>query len=184
MKKVIYVEGSRERDNGDLRKAFAKLIEKELAGNLPKVIMGDGRDQTIDKFHSTPLESNEQRFLLVDSDGPVTDKTAFCANYNENKPNRKQDCSIDNTYLMIQEAEAWILSQPNVLQRHKVSIAKLPKRNVMEISKPSELLGVLYKNSGKEYHKVRDFAQLLPDLDTVKLKKYFVEFEELIKKLR
>lgn len=184
MKKVIYIEGSHEIDNGDLRKAFSKLLEKELKGNMPRVIMGDGKNQTIDKFHSTPLAHDEQRFLLVDSDGSVTDKTSICTTFNEEKPNRKKDCTIDNTYLMIQEAEAWILSQPDVLERHKVNVAKLPQRNVMEIPKPSELLGVLYKDSGKVYHKIRDFGLLFPELDTRKLKEYFGEFEDLIEQLR
>lgn len=184
MKKVIYIEGSHEMDNGDLRKAFAKLLEKELQGNMPRVIMGDGKNQTIDKFHSTPLTQDEQRFLLVDSDGPVLDKETICSSFNEEKPNRKKNCTIDNTFLMIQEAEAWVLSQPEILQQNKIKTVKLPQRNVMEIHKPSEMLALLYKDSGKEYHKVRDFSHLLPEIDTIKLKAYFEEFNELVKGLK
>ncbi len=184
MKKVIYIEGSHEMDNGDLRKAFAKLLEKELPGNMPRVIMGDGKNQTIDKFHSTPLTPGEQRFLLVDSDSPVSDKESVCSFFNEEKPNRKKDCTIDNTFLMIQESEAWVLSQPEILQKNKINVVKLPQRNVMEIPKPSDMLALLYKDSGKEYHKVRDFGHLLPELDTIKLKAYFKEFDELIRGLK
>ena len=139
--------------------------------------------ETIDKFHSTPLNHDEKRFLLVDSDGPVTDKNAVCTRFNENKPNRKLDSLYNNTFLMIQEAEAWILSQPDILQNHGISTRKLPQRNVMEIPKPSETLGILYKNSGKEYHKVRDFSKLFPDLNTSRLKDYFDEFKTLIEEL-
>lgn len=184
MKKVVYIEGSHEMDNGDLRKAFAKLLEKELSGNMPKVVMGDGKNQAIDKFHSTPLAPGEQRFLLVDSDGPVIDKETVCSSFNEEKPNRKTDCTIDNTFLMVQEAEAWVLSQPEILHKNKIETVKLPQRNVMEIPKPSEMLALLYKDSGKEYHKIRDFSRLLPEIDTIKLKAYFEEFDALIKGLK
>jgi hypothetical protein len=180
MGKVIYIEGTQELDNGDLRKAFAKVFEKELKGNMPRIVMGNGKNQTIDKFHSTPLGKDESRFLLVDSDGPVKDKMDVCTKYNQQKPNRKQDCTKNNTYLMIQEAEAWILSQPEVLEHHKVNTKKLPECNAMEIDSPSDKLAELYKNSGLEYHKVRDFSQLFPDLDTVALKKYFSEFRNLM----
>ena len=126
------------------------------------------------------MGKEEVRFLLVDSDAPVEDKAEVCADYNAKKANRKVDCTEQNTYLMIQEAEAWLLSQPDVLKRHKVSVAKLPKRNVMEISDPSDKLAELYKDSGMEYHKVRDFSRVFPDLDTNSLKEYFSEFKNLI----
>lgn len=184
MKKVVYIEGSHEMDNGDLRKAFAKLLEKELLGNMPRVIMGDGKDQTIDKFHSTPLTPGEQRFLLVDSDGPVSDKESICSCFNKGKHNRKIDCTINNTFFMIQEAESWVLSQPEVLHQNRIMTDKMPERNVKEIHKPSDVLAALYKNSGKEYHKVRDFSRLLPKLDTSKLKKYHEEFEALVDELK
>lgn len=183
MGKVIYIEGIRDLDNGDLRKAFAKVLKKELKENMPRIIMGNGKNQTIDKFHSTPLSRDENRFLLVDSDGPVNDKLEVCIKYNQQKPNRKQDCTMMNTFLMIQEAEAWLLSQPEVLNRHRVNTDKLPKRNVMEIDSPSDKLAELFRNSGLEYHKVRDCSQLLPDLDTDALKDYFPEFRNLIEAL-
>ena len=180
MGKVIYIEGTRDLDNGDLRKAFAKLFNKVVQGNMPRIIMGNGKDQTIDKFHSTPLGQGECRFLLVDSDAPVMDKSSICTDYNRHKQNRRLDCTETNTFLMVQEAEAWLLSQPEVLKQHKVHTAKLPQRNVMEIDSPSDKLAELYRDSGMEYHKVRDFSKLLPDLDTDALKNYFSEFRNLI----
>ena len=180
MRRVIYIEGTQDLDNGDLRKAFAKVFEKELKGKMPRIVMGNGKTQTIDKFHSTPLGKDEERFLLVDSDTPVEDKSVFCTLFNQQKLNRRLDCTVDNTYLMIQEAETWLLSQPNVLRKHRVKVEKLPKRNVMEISDPSDKLAELYKDSGMEYHKVRDFSRVFPDLDTDLLKSYFSEFRDLV----
>lgn len=184
MSKVIYIEGTQDVDNGNLRSAFARLFEKDLKGRMPHVIMGNGKNQTIDKFHSAPLKPGEERFLLIDSDSMIEDKKEVCNQFNGKKINRKQSCTTENTYFMIQESEAWILSQPEILKKHKINVDKLPKRNVMEIEKPSSLMAMLYKDSGKEYHKVRDFSCLLPDLDTQALSDYFDEYKKLIASLK
>lgn len=46
--KTLYIEGT-ETDNGNLRKAFSILLEKELSGNMPRIIMGDGLQQKSSK---------------------------------------------------------------------------------------------------------------------------------------
>ena len=183
MSAVIYIEGTQDLDNGDLRKAFAKLFEKELRGRMPKIVMGNGKWQTIEKFHLTPIKADEVRFLLVDSDAPVVAKPDICSQFNRKVTNPKHVCSESNTYLMIQEAEAWILSQPAVLMKRGVKVSRLPKKNAMEIANPSDLIAEMYKDSGKEYHKVRDFCLLFPDLDTNALKACFSEFKELLASL-
>ena len=181
-KKVLYIEGTADLDNGSLRKAFSTLLEKELKGKMPQVIMGDGISQTVDKFMSKPLSPNERRFLLIDADQLLTEEVreSIMKSYNDGKPNRKKSMEKVNTFFMVQEAEAWILSQPDVLEAAKVSTSSLPKKNVMEIAKPSEELARLYKNSGKEYHKVTEFVKVFPKLDSQKLKEYFDEYNRLI----
>lgn len=152
---------------------------------MPRIVMGNGKGQTVDKFQSTPLQKGEERYVLIDSDAPVGDneKESICQHYNEKKPNLKQPCTTSNTYLMIQEAEAWILSQQEVLKKYKIKLNKLPQKNVMEIPNPSDLMASMYKDSGKEYHKVRDFSRVFPELDTKALKEYFSEFKSLIEVL-
>ncbi len=59
---------------------------------------------------------------------------------------------------MIQEAEAWLLSQPEVLVQAEIDMSKFNCSNVETIEDPSEKLADLYKKSGKTYNKVRNFA--------------------------
>lgn len=181
-KKVLYIEGTSDLDNGNLRKAFATLLEKELKGKMPQVIMGDGISQTVDKFMSKPLQANERRYLLIDSDQFLTEdvRETVMKKYNDAKPNRKKSMEKENSFFMVQEAEAWILSQPSVLENARISTESLPKKNVMEITKPSLELARLYKNSQKEYHKVIEFVKVFPLLDSQKLREYFEEYNRLI----
>lgn len=181
-KKTLYIEGTTDLDNGNLRKAFSLLLEKDLKGTMPQIIMGDGISQTIDKFMTKPLLPNEKRYLLIDADRFLTDgdREGIISQYNTLIKKPKQTLGLDNTFFMIQEAEAWILSQPDILEDFKISTAKLPKKNVMEIEKPSEVLSRLYKSSQKEYHKVSEFVKVFPKLDTDKLKGYFSDYNRLI----
>ena len=181
-KKVLYIEGTSDLDNGNLRKAFATLLEKELKGKMPQVIMGDGISQTVDKFMSKPLQTNERRYLLIDSDQFLTEdvREDIMKKYNDAKPNRKKSMEKENSFFMVQEAEAWILSQPEVLEDARISTESLPKKNVMEIQKPSLELARLYKNSQKEYHKVIEFVKVFPLLDSQKLRASFEEYNRLI----
>lgn len=185
-KKVLYIEGTSDLDNGSLRKAFSLLLEKELKGRMPQVVMGDGVSQTVDKFLSKPLQLGERRYLLIDSDRLLTDelRLQIMKAYNDGKPNRKKSLEQGNTFFMIQEAEAWILSQPAVLEAAKISTSSLLKKNVMEFAKPSEELARLYKKSGKEYHKVIEFVKVFPNLDSAQLKEYFSDYKCLIEALQ
>ena len=185
-KKVIYIEGTSDTDNGNLRTAFSKLFEKELKGRMPQVIMGDGKEQTIDKFLTKPLAANERRFLLIDSDQPLLDDTKqrLIKEIKDRKVNKKLDATAENVYYMVQEAEAWILSQPDILQYVGFKVSSVPKCHASEISKPSLVLSDVYRKSGKHYHKVSEFVKVFPLLDTTMLKKDFKEFDSLIDALQ
>ncbi len=183
MKKVIYIEGTSETDNGSLRKAFSELLRKELAGDMPRIIMGDGKNQTIDKFHSTPVGKEEKRYLLFDSDEANPNKSSICSTINNEKPNRKIDATSDNTFLMIQEVEAWILSQPDILHQRGIDISNFKVSNVGNVTKPSEKLADLYRKNQLTYTKVREFVRVFPLLDTSKLKVECPEFKALIEAL-
>lgn len=184
-KKVIYIEGTSETDNGSLRNAFSKLFEKELKGNMPQVIMGDGKEQTIDKFLTKPLTANEQRYLLIDSDQLLVDnkRQIIVRKIKERNVNKKVDKIDDKIFFMVQEAEAWLLSQPEILNKVGLKTKSIPKCPACEITKPSNVLEDVYRKSGKQYHKVIEFVKVFTLLDTHQLKKDFVEFDSLIKTL-
>lgn len=185
MKKVLYIEGTTCQENGSLRKSFYLLLNKSLRKNMPKIVMGDGKTQTVDKFHTTPVKDDERRFLLVDSDGPCANKQNLVDGLNkQRKPEqRKVTATIDNTFFMIQEAETWIMSQPNILKQQRIKAELLPKRPLEDISDPSDVLADIYRKSGKEYHKVRDFIKLFPNIDARKLEEFSSEYRSLIKAL-
>lgn len=46
----LIVEGTTDTSNGDLRKGFNKLLSKKLSGKMPRIVMGDGKTQAINKF--------------------------------------------------------------------------------------------------------------------------------------
>lgn len=185
-KKVIYIEGTSETDNGSLRNAFSKLFEKELKGKMPQVIMGDGKEQTIDKFLTKPLTANEHRYLLVDSDQPLVNnaKQSIVSSIKDRDVNKKIEATEDNVFFMVQEAEAWIMSQPNVLKSVGLKTNSVPRCPAREINKPSNVLAEVYRKSGKQYHKVSGFVKIFTLLDTQQLKNDFEEFRLLMETLQ
>lgn len=177
--KKIYIEGE---NNPALRLAFSKLLEQEVKGKMPRIVLGNGISQTIDKFRTFPLEEGEERYLLIDSDEPLVDKVQLLSKVNEEKCNGKNiiiDARLDNTFFMVQEVEAWILSQPAAL--HKCGIVKgLPLSNIEQIQKPSEKLYVIYELNGKTYHKVKELSKVFAHLDSKQLKATCSEYHALI----
>ena len=88
----------------------------------------DGIEQTVDKFCKTPMDQDEERYLLVDSDrfiSSIPAKKDICNRFNKARANRKIDSSVENTFFMVQEAEAWILSQPDVLSSVGINIQNI-----------------------------------------------------------
>ena len=147
--------------------------------------MGNGREQTIDKFLTKPLLTDEQRFVLVDSDAPIdtSRKAELLSNLNNKHKRRLLNLTPDNTFFMIQEVEAWIISQPENLLKLGIDTKSLPKCHFEDIKKPSEVLSNLYKKSGKRYNKITEFAKVFIHLNTSKLKEASIEFKELIEHL-
>ena len=65
-KLVLYIEGTSEDTNGDLRSGFSSLFSQKLGGQMPKIRMADGKSQAISKFKK-PLPFDNP-LLIIDLD--------------------------------------------------------------------------------------------------------------------
>ena len=172
-KKVfLFIEGTSDDTNGDLRQGFENLLKEELAGKMPSIKLGDGMNQTIAKFSNT----EGGKFLLIDLDGTSETKVERLKQYN--LPESK-------TFFMVQAMEAWFLSQPKMLNDFYKTDLKIPKRIASDIPQPDVELQKLTKNTPKKtYHKVRHAVELLSKLDVKQLKKDFLDFNNLVDALK
>jgi hypothetical protein len=174
-RKYLFIEGTTDTNNGNLREGFCKLLEKKVKGKMPTISMGDGKQQTIDKF-----KNSSNSYLLCDLDAPKSEIE------NDLKKNNIYQ-NKDSVYYMIQEMEAWFISQPEVLDKfYNSSISKkLSKKPACDFTEPDKELQRITKDTAKGvYHKVRHGAQLLKFLDTDKLITDFPDFKKLIEKLK
>lgn len=174
-RKYLFIEGTTDITNGDLRAGFRKLLEKKSNGKMPTISMGDGKKQTIDKF----LNSEDSK-LLCDLDN--------------NESERINDLKINGiiereefVFYMIQEMESWFISQPNILDEfYNTSISlKLAKKPASDFSEPDKELQKYTRGTKKgPYHKVNHGSKLLPMLDADKLMQDFPDFKRLIEELK
>ncbi len=176
MKKVLIIEGAKDESNGILRQGFNRLLSRKLKGSMPRIIMGEGKSQTIRKFKNY---RPGKPFLLIDLDKPESQK---------NKDIEKNELIRDSKFVffMVQEMEAWFLSQPEVLDSfYNEKIRNIPDRPAKDIPNPSDLLYRITKNTPKgKYHKVAHAVELLQRLDADKLINEFVDFKNLIETLK
>ncbi|MEM8524314.1 MAG: DUF4276 family protein [Bacteroidota bacterium] len=176
-KKVLFIEGSPDTSNGDLSKGFSKLLEKVLEGNMPKILMGGGRLQAINKFKNSKAAFS---FLLIDLDHSeeLREEELLKLDLTEHS---------EQVFFMVQEVEAWFISQPEMLDKfYGIDLSKkLKNKTPKQIKKPSELLKQLTKKTriNEEYHKVRHASALLKLLNTQQLRTDFEDFDRLIKKI-
>lgn len=180
--KRIYIEG---KNNPLLRQAFSELLRRELSGIMPKVVLGNGISETVSKFRTSPIEEGEERYLIVDSDEEITNRSNLVKRVNGkcSQKNCIMEATDDNTFFMVQEVEAWILSQPDALKERKVTTG-LPLNNIESIKKPSEKLAEIYKKNGKQYNKTKEFSVVFKHIDSKKLKEFSSEYKALIDKLK
>ncbi|MEM9885096.1 MAG: DUF4276 family protein [Bacteroidota bacterium] len=175
-KKILFIEGTSDKSNGDLSQGFYKLLRQELEGNMPKIAMANGKMHAIKKFKNSKSAFS---FLLIDLDVSEELKEEQIMEMGL----QKQE---DWVFFMVQEIEAWFMSQPNILDDyyHIDISSKLKGKQPKKIKKPSEELKNLTKHLPKKtYHKVRHAADLLQRLNAQKLRIDFKEFDRLIEKI-
>lgn len=174
-RKYLFIEGTKDITNGNLREGFGKILEKKVKGNMPTISMGGGKKQTIDKF----LNSSNSK-LLCDLDAPESEKNNDMKQYSIT-------AKEEFVFYMIQEMESWFISQSNIIDNFYNSniSTKLAKKPASEFYEPDKELQKLTKGTKKgSYHKVKHGSQLLKLLDPDKLYNDFPDFKRLIEKLK
>lgn len=186
-----------------LREGFSKLFRKVLSTNDYKLEIkpSGGYQQTSKEFKSV-LNKGKEIILLIDLDGPKS-----------KKPNKLKELGLTNVankvFFMIQEMEAWILSQPDkieqfaqkeqfVIKNEKRRVADnnlIKGKNIGDIKKPSGRLSTIFeqhfqvikqrrgqksKPKKRSYGKLKDAPSLLELLDLSSLRKSFEDVENLI----
>jgi len=182
--KVLFVEGTADDKNGDLRLGFGRLLSQKLFGKMPRIIMGNGISETADKYKNA--NGFKLKASLIDLDG----KGDFVARgeYKEAKQTKMKYHnfkSSDNIYFMVQKMEAWFLSQPEVLRDYfQKDFKKIPFDHPSKIERPDdELRKFTQELKSKSYHKVRDGSRLLQKLNLSKLEATFEDVREMVEML-
>ncbi len=174
---MLIIEGTSDTRNGNLRQGFHKLLGQKLKGKMPRIVMGDGKHQAIKKFRT--INNDRDPMLLIDLDEKEN------LRFDDLKKNNLSNES-EMVFYMIQEMEAWFLSQPEILDDYYSGTIskKIPKGLARDISNPSDLLYKITKSKKKKkYHKVVHAVDLLQKLDATKLMVDFEDFNRLIETL-
>jgi hypothetical protein len=173
---ALHIEGERSRVNGDLKEGFRVLLNQKLNGKSFRIYMGRGKEQTVEQFCSN---HNGNKYLLVDLD-------------KEEEHREREINSLGlkeyklRTHFMIQEMEAWFISQAeNVLDKYYgIEISKkIPAKHAMKFEKPDEQIQEWLRPSKKDYHKVRDGVELLKKLNLEQLMNDFPDVKNLVTEL-
>jgi len=180
-----------------LREAFHKLLSQVVKPEMFNLIVeiGAGYKNATKSFKKYAFLDNEAS-LLIDLDGAKSEK--------EQRLNELEVTELSNrVFFMIQEMEAWILSQPAAIEkcyedryyRKKGNVRimdeelELFKVHPEEIKNPSfklkVLLGKYYSEmkgnvkKTKKYGKLKDAPLLIENLDIIKLIETFDDLKLL-----
>jgi hypothetical protein len=181
----IYIEGGGDSANTKalLRQGFGQFFEAPVALARKKnirwaTVMCGSRGEAFRAFrHALKDHASAANLLLVDSEAPV--KGAPWAHLATRDPSwqRPADASDDSCHLMIQTVEAWLMADPDALQRYYgkgFSLASLPRTENVEHIAKSTLESAMKKATQDtrkgEYHKVHHCSELLKRLDSAKVR--------------
>ena len=206
---LIFIEGGVLRndeisvqtiDNSErLRESFYNILSQIIPSKEFNISIkqGSGNKQTV-KFFKSKIHKQPNSILLIDLDTHKGQKLSKLTDFDliEHK---------DNVFFMIQEMEAWIISQIDKIDLHykdkffrkRANIRlsqheKIKDKHPENIVKPSivlkEILGRYFshyhnKKKNKKYSKLKDGAELLSILNPNELRKTFNDFNDLIVKI-
>ena len=179
---VIFVEGSRRTDNGDLRNGFGRLLHQATLRRRPLIVMCDDTHGAIRKFQAeinNPRSAFRRILLLVDLDAPSASRTAWLVNNGLTQ-------YADTIFFMVQKMEAWFISQPTIL--HDFYLTKLahalPSAVPELVPHPDRVLAHCTTGNRKgTYHKTGHGALLLAQLQLTDLRTTFSDVSRLVEAL-
>lgn len=170
---TVYIEGE------NLRIAFSKLFREVLLNQNPRFKDGRGTHMAVEEFKKDT--SSIKKFLIIDSDTPVEDV------------NKRQELlhkfrledDANHVFFMIQEMEAWFISQPEILDiKFKVKISsKYRSKFPQAITSPSDDLQRELNNLHCKfrYSKGEHGPYFIQQLDIHKLRNDFPDVDNFIK---
>jgi len=186
-------------DNSEkLRESFYSILSQIISPTEFNITIkqGSSNKQTI-KFFKKKIQKGQNSLLLIDLDGSKHEKVSKLSEFDLTNYS-------DNVFFMVQEMEAWIISQVDkidayyygkfIRKKNEKALSEHTKiKNIHpeEITKPSivlkEILGQYFRtkdNKKKKYGKLKDGADLLSILDANNLQKTFSDFDALIKSIK
>ncbi len=190
----VFIEGGGTASDQVFTEGWRKFfVAAGLLGRMPRVVRGEGREQTFDKF-KTALQRrrpNELPILLVDSEGPVVAGHSAWQHL-RNRDNWKQPTGAadDSAYLMVQVMETWFLADRDALrgffgpQLNETHFREWP--NLEDVHKDTAVnaLERATSNCQKPYGKGRVSFELLGEIDPQRVAEACPHADKLLNYLR
>jgi hypothetical protein len=170
---TIYIEG-----DARLREGFSSLLEKMCASCDISIIMGRSRDETVRKFKCHRVARGTEKCLLIDLDMPNARRLERVKQYG------LTDIE-DNVFFMVQEMEAWFLSQQDILKEYyHCNTLRFKNNKADEIEKPCLEIVNITSVINNRYEKIQHAIDLLKKLNIIQLKQDFIDVGNLSIKLQ
>jgi len=192
----IYIEGGGDSKllHVQCREGFRKLFEKAgFTGRMPRTFAGGGRGSTFDAFKTAVAAAGQDAkpMLLVDSEDPITEPTAWEHLQAQEAWERPVDVTDDQVQLMVTCMETWIMADRAALRQVFGALletsALLPVVDLETRSRDTiqNALEHATRRCGRDktYSKGRRSFQILACLDPVTLKQHLPYFRRLLEAL-
>lgn len=164
-----------------------------LLGRMPRVVRGEGREQTFDKFKSAlqRRRPNELHILLVDSEGPVAaGRSAWQHLHHQDNWEQSPGTDDDSAYLMVQVMETWFLADREALRRFfgpSLNENHFREWSHLEAIHKDTVINALESataNCRKPYRKGRVSFELLEQIDPQRVSEAYPHAGQLLTYLR
>ena len=188
----LYVEGGGDskEQRARCREGFRKLLKKtgfSERRRMPRIVAGGGREQVFDRF-KIALESGEDAMLLVDSEGLVTDTSAWDHLKTQDGWDRPTDVDDDQAQLMVTCMETWVVADRVALRRvfgACLRVNALPPEVRLEYRQRHDVQDKLERATrdcgrARAYRKGNRSFQVLAELDPQTLRQHLPHFQMLL----